>query len=1081
MKYLALLLFTMFIATAAIAQPNHVPNCSFEEYTACPPNSNILHTIYYCKGWRQYNLYRTPYFNACNTSLSGVPVNVEGYQYPAHGNAYASVILMIGFGDDKSYLARKITPLFPGARYEVSMSVSLANSSGWACDGLGAYFYQSGPDTSVGGTLPVTPQILYPGVVKDTTANWVRLVKTFKADSAYDKIVIGGFLKPADTDYDTLNISGTWGITYYVDSVVVRLADSFYLNPTDSMYCAGDTVSIPFVALRTYAANNVFTVQLSDAGGSFTSPVNIGSVNAQSSGIVKCVFPQNTQTGTGYRLRFVASNIKDTALEYGRTFKIGNVTRPVATSNSPLCITDTLKLFASTPTPGVTYSWRSSGGSLYNEQNPKVYPLGLSNNGDYVVTASLYGCKIKDTTTVAISSNSLVHDFAKSNSPVCTDDTLRLFSGFSLAGVVYSWSGPGGFMSSQQNNILPGTSVANGGAYILTVTNGGCVVKDTVNVVVTARPAAVIATAGSPCTNEALQLSVSSAFGSYSYTWSGPSGFTSSSASPVVNNATTANIGDYYVSGSYMGCVLKDTVAVYVKPFPAKPVANNDLVLCSGQTINLTSSSVTTGVSYSWTGPASYTSNIQNPIISNSTTGMTGAYIVTTDLNGCKTTDTANVTVKPSPTPVLLSSNSPQCVGSTLLLNSTASTGVSYTWTGPGAFNAGTQNTGIANSTVSATGWYKMTVELNGCTYTDSISAVVHPIPATPVVNHSSPLCAGETLQLSTAVVNGASYSWTGVNGFNANVQNPQKNNVLVMTDAGQYEVVVTVNGCSSAPGRATVAINPNPFVVIHPAVPVDTICQGDAVTFVALPTNTGLSPQYKWLVNGQQTGTGITFSISTLNKGDVVSCEMTDAAKCNAPYTDRSNDISLEVLPWLAPAVSVTASPNRTLQLNEYVTFTATPVNGGINPTYQWKRNGQNVIGATGSTWSANTLNDNDKISVEMISSYKCPQPKGAGSNAITVRVSGTGVNNFEMVHDLQLYPNPNNGRFLLQGRVAVDDNLQLAVINAVGQVVHKETAVVKKGQVSIEVNAGGIPAGAYMVQISNSDGVQRIKMIVQ
>ena len=41
------------------------------------------------------------------------------------------------------------------------------------------------------------------------------------------------------------------------------------------------------------------------------------------------------------------------------------------------------------------------------------------------------------------------------------------------------------------------------------------------------------------------------------------------------------------------------------------------------------------------------------------------------------------------------------------------------------------------------------TVDLNGCSFKDTIYAIVNPIPATPTISFNSPLCLGETLNLN--------------------------------------------------------------------------------------------------------------------------------------------------------------------------------------------------------------------------------------------------------------------------------------------------------------------------------------------
>ena len=52
-------------------------------------------------------------------------------------------------------------------------------------------------------------------------------------------------------------------------------------------------------------------------------------------------------------------------------------------------------------------------------------------------------------------------------------------------------------------------------------------------------------------------------------------------------------------------------------------------------------------------------------------------------------------------------------------------------------------------------------------------STTVNAIPETPVASNDGPVCAGAALQLSTAAVAGATYSWTGPNGFTSSLQNP--------------------------------------------------------------------------------------------------------------------------------------------------------------------------------------------------------------------------------------------------------------------------------------------------------------------
>ncbi|MFZ4523898.1 MAG: hypothetical protein ACOYNC_19510, partial [Bacteroidales bacterium] len=69
-------------------------------------------------------------------------------------------------------------------------------------------------------------------------------------------------------------------------------------------------------------------------------------------------------------------------------------------------------------------------------------------------------------------------------------------------------------------------------------------------------------------------------------------------------------------------------------------------------------------------------------------------------------------------------------------------------------------------------------------------------------------------------------------------------------------------------------------------------------------------------------------------------------------------------------------------------VTFTATPVNGGATPAYQWMKGGTNISGATNATYSYIPA-ANDAISCQMTSSTPCSLNNPATSNTVTMTVN--------------------------------------------------------------------------------------------
>lgn len=83
------------------------------------------------------------------------------------------------------------------------------------------------------------------------------------------------------------------------------------------------------------------------------------------------------------------------------------------------------------------------------------------------------------------------------------------------------------------------------------------------------------------------------------------------------------------------------------------------------------------------------------------------------------------------------------------------------------------------------------------------------PTPPGPPIFNNGPLCVGETLNLTAPLITGATYTWTGPNGFTSSAQNPS----FVIDDkaAGVYTLVIAVGPCIYTPSRTTLVITPTP------------------------------------------------------------------------------------------------------------------------------------------------------------------------------------------------------------------------------------------------------------------------------
>lgn len=99
--------------------------------------------------------------------------------------------------------------------------------------------------------------------------------------------------------------------------------------------------------------------------------------------------------------------------------------------------------------------------------------------------------------------------------------------------------------------------------------------------------------------------------------------------------------------------------------------------------------------------------------------------------------------------------------------------------------------------------------------------------------------------------------------------------------------------------------------------------------------------------------------------------------------------DVQMELVKvtgQLTAAVSIAENMNNICP-GAMVTFTATPVNGGTIPRYQWKVNGVNA-GANSPAYSFAPA-DGDKVSVEMISNDACVSVSQVVSNRVIIQVS--------------------------------------------------------------------------------------------
>jgi hypothetical protein len=198
--------------------------------------------------------------------------------------------------------------------------------------------------------------------------------------------------------------------------------------------------------------------------------------------------------------------------------------------------------------------------------------------------------------------------------------------------------------------------------------------------------------------------------------------------------------------------------------------AGSNAPICPSDSLKLSATDSTSGILFKWTGPHSFVSNKQNPLINAATAVNSGEYVVTGSATGCAdVTDSIKVNVGIPPKPIA-GSNSPICYLDTLKLTASDTlSGITYHWLTPDSLTTTKQNPQLVHV---SPGYYYVWVSLPHCTSkTDSVNVVLN-TPTTPavtitsVIKSSSPNYTISYTAHATGVYATPLYQWKK-NGFN--------------------------------------------------------------------------------------------------------------------------------------------------------------------------------------------------------------------------------------------------------------------------------------------------------------------------
>jgi gliding motility-associated-like protein len=520
-----------------------------------------------------------------------------------------------------------------------------------------------------------------------------------------------------------------------------------------------------------------------------------------------------------------------------------------------------------------------------------------------------------------------------SSSAICVGETATLTA---TGANTYSWS-------SGSINATEIISPSASSVYTVVGTDVlGCINSATVSLIVNSLPVITINPASTVvCSGSSVTYTVS---GADTYTWS------TNETTSIINVIANTPSG-YTVTGTdALGCVNTGTVSLSVNTLPILSLTASPSSVCAGNSSTLTASGANT---YIWNTGSSSASLIDNPTI-------TTIYTVTgTDVNGCVSTETINLTVNALPTLTVTKSSNAVCVGHSATLTAVGAN--TYSWS-TGAITASEVVTPTVTTIYTVTG-----TDAIGCSSSDTVKIIANLLPNLLTNVNTNTICLGGIVVFSNSGANTFTLSPSSLTGSVISVP---------INTLGVTIYTVSGTGPLGCLNTKTVSITANalPNVSITPTSA--TICSGQSVTLNAIGANT-----YTWSGTGTISNS-ITVSPSSnttysLLGTDINGCENSASSIVNVSNTPTISVSSASTNICMGYTMTMTANGASAYNWSTGATTNTINVQPFFNTTYS-------VVGTNGGLCSDTAI-----VSLTVL-----PLPSVTATANTTLACSGQTIN---------------------------------------------------------------------------------------
>jgi alpha-tubulin suppressor-like RCC1 family protein len=733
-------------------------------------------------------------------------------------------------------------------------------------------------------------------------------------------------------------------------------------------------------------------------------------------------------------------NIPAVALTDGATYTVlvsgncGNVTSANAVVNvngvtittqpasQTVCAGATPAFSATATGPGLTYQWQQNPGSGFNDLAGETSASYTSPSATTAMSGYSYRVVIKSnnmctlpsgSATLTVNPATIITAQPATPTNICVGSALNLSvtaTGISLS---YQWQKGGVNIGSATNSTynIPVVALTDGATYTVLV-SGTCGNVTSANAVVNVNGVTITTQPASQtvCAGATPAFSVTATGPGLTYQWqqNPGSGFNDlageTSASYTSPSATTAMSGYSYrvvIKSNNMCTLPSGSATLTVNPatiITAQPAATTNI--CVGSALNLSITATGTSLIYQWQKGGVNIGSATNSTYSIPVVALTDGATYTVVVSGtCGNVTSANAVVNVNGVTITTQPASQTvCAGATPAFSVTATgPGLTYQWqqnTGSG-FNDLAGETSASYTSPSATtamsGYsYQVVIKSNNMCTLPSGSATLTVNPATIITAQpASPtnLCTGSPLSLATtATGTSITYQWnlggTPVLGAISSSYNVA---FVAFADSGTYTVTVSGSCGTVTSGNALVHING--VISTQPAD--QGPCVGGSATFSVTASGPGLT--YQWQEN---TGSGFNNIAGANSSGYTI-----------PSVTAGMNGYTYNVIVQSNGSCGFT-SGIATLTINTSTTINTQPASQGlclgssmnlsVNVsgsgviTYQWKKAGAVISGATSSTYSIPVLVSGDAGSYTVDVSSDCGP---ASSNAAVITINNVSI----------------------------------------------------------------------------------------